>query len=91
MYANHHSYNALLASLKERKLDWTYDSAKTQGKRFVEGMSKDFFQCCPYSTWKALNDRYNSIAFATLGFRFINLDELQIVYNLQVVPLLIPL
>ena len=59
MYANHHSYNALLAFLEERQLGWTSDTIKTDGKRFVECMSKAFFQCCP-STWKALNDGHNN-------------------------------
>jgi len=58
MYANHHSYNALLAFLEERQLVWLRDTAKTDGKRFVEGMSKAFFQCSP-ATWKSLNDSHN--------------------------------
>ena len=62
MYANHHTYNALLAFLEERELGWIGDSALTDGKRFVEGMSKAFFQCSP-STWKALNDKHNSGEF----------------------------
>ena len=61
IYANHHGYNALLAFLEECELGWTSDSAKTDGKRFVEGMSKAFFQCNP-STWKARNDRHNNDA-----------------------------
>jgi hypothetical protein len=43
MYANHHNYNTLLAYLEEHQLGWTFNTAKTQGKRFVEGMSKTFF------------------------------------------------
>ena len=66
MYANHHSYDALLAYLEERQLGWTSDTVKTHGKRFVEGMSKAFFQCCP-STWKALNDRHSNGAFVSFA------------------------
>jgi hypothetical protein len=44
MYAIHHSYNALLAFLEERQLGLLRDNAKTDGKRFVEGKSKAFFQ-----------------------------------------------
>ena len=58
MYANHDCYNALLAFLEERQLGWLRDTAKTDGKRFVEGMSKAFFQCSP-ATWKSLNDSHN--------------------------------
>jgi hypothetical protein len=65
MYANHHNYNALLAYLEERQLGWTTDTAKTHGKRFVEGISKAFFECCP-STRKALNDRHSNGSFVPL-------------------------
>jgi hypothetical protein len=58
MYANHHTYNALLAWLEERQLGWTRDTAITDGKRFVSGMSKAFFQC-NLSTWSNLNDSHN--------------------------------
>ena len=58
MYANHKLYNDLLAFLEERQLGWPRDTFKTDGKRFVEGMSKAFFQCSP-STWKSLNDSHN--------------------------------
>jgi hypothetical protein len=43
MYANHTAYNALLAFLEERQLGWTRDTANTDGKRFIDGMSKAFF------------------------------------------------
>jgi len=43
MYANRHTYNALLAFLEERELDWRSKNALTNGKRFVEGISKAFF------------------------------------------------
>ena len=65
MYANHHSCNALRAYLEERLLGWTTDIAKTIGKRFVEDISKAFFNCCP-STWQALNDRPSNGAFVPL-------------------------
>ena len=62
MYANHHAYNQLHDFLEKYELGWTADSTLTDGKRFVEGMSKAFFQCTPF-TWKALNDKHNSGAF----------------------------
>ncbi len=58
MYANHKLYNDLMAFLEERQLGWPSDTFKLDGKRFVEGMSKAFFQCSP-STWKSLNDNHN--------------------------------
>jgi hypothetical protein len=59
MYANHDGYNALIDFLEENKLGWTTHTASTFGKRFVEGISKAFFECNP-STWKTLNDRHNT-------------------------------
>ena len=62
MYANHDTYNDLLAFLEKHELGWTIDTAKTYGHRFIDGMSKAFFQCTP-ATWSALNDKHNSGAF----------------------------
>ena len=47
MYANHDLYNELIAFLEKHSLGWTKETAPTVGKRFVEGMSKALFQCCP--------------------------------------------
>jgi hypothetical protein len=62
MYANHHAYNQLLDFLEKHELGWIADSSLTDGKRFVEGMSKALFQCTP-STWKAFNNKHNNGAF----------------------------
>jgi hypothetical protein len=69
MYANHDGYNALIDFLEENKLGWTPASVHSVGKRFVEGMSKAFFECNP-STWKALNDKHNTGASL-----YINIDN----------------
>ena len=47
MYANHNTYNALLPFLEERQLGWTRGTANTNGKRFIDGMSKAFFLVQP--------------------------------------------
>ena len=39
MYANHDAYHALLAFLEKHELGWTADTAKTDGHRFIDGMS----------------------------------------------------
>jgi hypothetical protein len=70
MYANHDGYNALIDFMEENKLGWTGDNASTIGKRFVEGISKAFFECSP-STWEALNDRRNTGASRTVNCFFI--------------------
>ena len=62
MYANHDTYNDLRAFLEKHELGWTVDTAKTDGHRFIDAMSKAFFQCTP-ATWSALNDKHNSGAF----------------------------
>ena len=67
MYSNHHAYNELIAFLEKHELGWTTDRALTDGKRFVDGMSKAFFQCT-LSTWKALNDKHNSGEFSALFY-----------------------
>jgi hypothetical protein len=59
MYASHVGYNMLIDFLEDNKLGWTTSSALTAGKRFVEGMSRAFFECNP-SIWKALNDMHNT-------------------------------
>jgi hypothetical protein len=43
MYANHDTYNDLLAFLEKHELGWTVDTAKTDGRHFIDGMSKAFF------------------------------------------------
>ena len=43
MYANHDAYNVLIAFLEVHEVGLTVDTALTDGKRFVEGMSKAFF------------------------------------------------
>ena len=43
---------------EENNLGWTRDDAKTFGNRFVDVMSKAFFECTP-STWTTLNDKHN--------------------------------
>jgi hypothetical protein len=63
MYANHDAYNELLAFLEKHALGWNKDTAKTLGHRFIDGMSKAFFQCTP-ATWAALNDKHNTGAFS---------------------------
>jgi len=63
MYANHDAYNELLAFLEKHALGWNKDTAKKLGHRFIDGMSKAFFQCTP-ATWAALNDKHNSGAFS---------------------------
>jgi hypothetical protein len=45
MYANHHLYNELIEFLEKQSLGCTKEMASTLGKRFVDGMSKAFFQC----------------------------------------------
>jgi hypothetical protein len=65
MYTNHRRYNALIDLLEKADLGWTTDDAKIVGKRFVEGMSKAFFECTP-STWTILNDKHNVGAFCDI-------------------------
>ena len=48
----------MIGFLEERELDWSGERAMTNGKRFVDGMSKAFFQCTD-ATWKALNGKHN--------------------------------
>ena len=74
MYANHDTYNDLIAFLEIHGVGWSVDTALTDGKRFVESMSKAFFQCTP-GTWKALNDKHNSGAFC-FGIVLILIDSL---------------
>ncbi len=62
MYANHDIYNDLLAFLEKHELGWTTDTARADGHRFIEGMSKAFFQCTP-AIWGDLNDKHNNGAF----------------------------
>ena len=62
MYANHDTYNNLLAFLEKHELGWTVDTVKTDGHRFIDGISKAFFQSAP-ATWSACNDKHNSGAF----------------------------
>ena len=69
MYASHIGYNMLIDFLEDNKLGWTTGSALTAGKRFVEGMSRAFFECNP-SIWKALNDRHNTGAYYILRLLF---------------------
>ena len=57
----------MIAFLEKHELGWTTDRALTDGKRFVDGMSKAFFQCT-LSTWKALNDKHNSGEFSALFY-----------------------
>jgi len=51
MYANHIGYITLIDFLEENKLGMNNESALIVGKRFVDGMSRAFFECNP-STWK---------------------------------------
>ena len=44
MHANHVGYTALTDFLEDTKLGWTRGSALTAGKRFVDGMSREFFE-----------------------------------------------
>ena len=69
MYSNHAGYNALTDFLEENELGWSVENFNILGKRFVEGMSKAFFECSP-STLKALNDRHNTNAWC-IAFIFI--------------------
>ena len=62
MYANHHLYNDLIALLEMHELEWTIDNVFTDRKRFVDVMSKAFFQCT-LATWNALNDKHNNDEF----------------------------
>ena len=59
MYSNHDTYNDLLAFSEKHEWDWTADTTKTNKHRFIENMSKAFFQCTP-ATWSDLNDKRNS-------------------------------
>jgi len=61
MYANHDTYNDLLAFFEKHELGWTTHIAKIDRHRFIEGMSKAFFQCT-LATWSALNDKHNNDA-----------------------------
>ena len=56
MYASHDAYNDLVAFLEVHEVGWIVDTALTDGKRFIKGMSKAFFECTP-GTWKTLNDK----------------------------------
>jgi hypothetical protein len=67
MYSNHHAYNDLIAFLEKHELGWTTDRELTDGKRFVDGMSKAFFQCT-LSTWMGLNDKHNCGEFSALFY-----------------------
>jgi hypothetical protein len=44
MYAGHVDYNTLIDFLEDNRLGWTCDTALTVGKRFVDGMSRAFFE-----------------------------------------------
>jgi hypothetical protein len=44
-YANHDTYNDLRAFLEKHELGWTVNTAKTDGHRCIDAMSKAFFQC----------------------------------------------
>jgi hypothetical protein len=88
MYANHELHNELIAFMENRDLGWTKDDVSTIGKRFVDGMSKALFKCCP-AVWKALYNNQNSGALFLSRFLFHLIDSVfSKIYNvlLQVVP-----
>ena len=51
-------YNDMIAFIEMHKLEWNVDNILTNGKRFVDGMSKAFSQST-LATWKALTDKHN--------------------------------
>jgi hypothetical protein len=59
MYANYHIYIDLIELLEKHSLGWEKDMSSTDGKRFVDRVSKALVQC-GLAMWKALNIRHSS-------------------------------